>query len=377
MKFLFALGQTPFDSTSGAAQATLHLAVLLAKAGHVVSCLSTSATEGDPPAGLPSGRFSRWGIQFHIIPVSNAQKHSWHHLVGKDYQIHFEQLLGTSPDWLLTFGDDPPDLKRRSRAREKGTRVLFALHNQAYQSRPPAEVDLFLSPSQFLTRSYREHWNKPLPILTHPTPIVPELVCAPEVDPIFVTFVNPQPAKGLLIIVRIAEQLGRHHPEIPFRIVGSRLPAEALLTAAQQHEISLSKFENIYLSENQPDVRSLWQHTRLLLMPSLWEEPAGRLPIEAAMNGAIPLVSDRGGLPEQVASSKFVLSIPSHYQANTKALPSAQEVTPWLESIVAYCRDESLFQEHQQLAKGIQSRHQPEEWMQGFLAGLEKTSAHL
>lgn len=57
MKFLFALGQTPFDSTSGAAQASLHLAVLFAAGGHEVVFLATSRTEGSVAGG--SGG---WGI---------------------------------------------------------------------------------------------------------------------------------------------------------------------------------------------------------------------------------------------------------------------------------------------------------------------------
>ena len=37
--------------------------------------------------------------------------------------------------------------------------------------------------------------------------------------------------------------------------------------------------------------------TRLLLVPSVWAEPFGRVAAEAMINAIPPLVSDRGSLP--------------------------------------------------------------------------------
>lgn len=39
---------------------------------------------------------------------------------------------------------------------------------------------------------------------------------------------------------------------------------------------------------------------RVLLMPSRWPEPFGRIPVEAGISGIPTLVADRGGLPEAV-----------------------------------------------------------------------------
>lgn len=41
-----------------------------------------------------------------------------------------------------------------------------------------------------------------------------------------------------------------------------------------------------------------------LVVPSLWNEPAGRVAFEAGLNGVIPLVANRGGLPEMVDSGQ-------------------------------------------------------------------------
>ena len=47
-------------------------------------------------------------------------------------------------------------------------------------------------------------------------------------------------------------------------------------------------------------MRSVFARTRILLMPSVWEEPFGRLPVEAGAYGIPTLASVRGGLPESV-----------------------------------------------------------------------------
>ncbi|MDV8023654.1 glycosyltransferase family 4 protein [Rhodococcus sp. IEGM 1330] len=45
--------------------------------------------------------------------------------------------------------------------------------------------------------------------------------------------------------------------------------------------------------------------TKLVLVPSAWDEPFGRVAAEALAVGALPLVSNRGGLPEIVAGLDY------------------------------------------------------------------------
>jgi glycosyltransferase involved in cell wall biosynthesis len=40
--------------------------------------------------------------------------------------------------------------------------------------------------------------------------------------------------------------------------------------------------------------------TRILVVPSVWEEPFGRVAPEAMINGIPPLVSNRGSLPHVI-----------------------------------------------------------------------------
>ena len=68
--------------------------------------------------------------------------------------------------------------------------------------------------------------------------------------------------------------------------------------------------------------------TRLLLVPSVWEEPFGRVAAEAMINGVPALVGNRGALP-QVVGGDFaeggggrVLPIPDWMTDQTTRLPT-------------------------------------------------------
>ena len=51
----------------------------------------------------------------------------------------------------------------------------------------------------------------------------------------------------------------------------------------------------------------VFDRTRVLLMPSIWEEPFGRLPVEAGACGIPTLASARGGLPESVGDGGILI----------------------------------------------------------------------
>ncbi len=373
MRIFIAIGQTPFDPTSGAAQATLHLAELLAHAGCEVRCLATSGTEGVCKAELPTGAFHLNRVRYQILSVPAAQKHSWHHLIGREYDACFaKQLDDFRPDFLFTFGDEGPDRTRRKKAATAGVKVVFCLHNGHYQSLQPEMVTAFLAPSRFLADFYRTAWAHPVPIHHLPTPIMPARVIAESHDPVFTTFINPQPAKGLWFMIRLAEQLGLRHPEIPLRIIEGRATAADFLAAAKYSGIDLGGFPNLFFSPNFEDVREVWTTTRVLLVPSVWEEPAGRVAVEAMFNGAVPIVSNRGGLSEQVGSGGRILPIPEILTPESRCLPSAREVEPWLEAIVELSTDERLFTETSKRAMASAHRFTPDLLVPEYLQFLNE-----
>ena len=115
-------------------------------------------------------------------------------------------------DVLAAYGGNPVarDLVRLAKRRD--IPIVFWLHNFSYQD-PAAfkSVDYVVVPSEF-SRQY--HWEKPgLACHTLPNLIDPQRVKAARIDPKYVTFVNPAPAKGVYVFVRIAEQLARRRPD--------------------------------------------------------------------------------------------------------------------------------------------------------------------
>ena len=88
----------------------------------------------------------------------------------------------------------------------------------------------------------------------------------------------------------------------------------------------------------------------VVLMPSLWRESLGRVPIEAMANGVPVLASDRGALPETLGETGFVLTIPERCTRSSGVVPTAQEVAPWV-AIIERLWDEPEFEaEHRRRA---------------------------
>jgi glycosyltransferase involved in cell wall biosynthesis len=108
-----------------------------------------------------------------------------------------------------------------------------------------------------------------------------------------ITMIGPNRVKGIDTFLEIARLL----PGEKFLLVES-WPLNATSRKALGHK--LAALPNVVFSPRVPDVREIYRLTRLLLVPSVWEEGFGRVVIEA-QSCRIPVVaSQRGGLPEAV-----------------------------------------------------------------------------
>ena len=97
---------------------------------------------------------------------------------------------------------------------------------------------------------------------------------------------------------------------------------------------------------NTPDPRDFYRVSRVVLMPSLWRESLGRVPIEAMANGIPVLASDRGALPETLGDAGFVFTIPDRCTPASNVVPTAQEVAPWVAVIERLWDDPEFEAEH-------------------------------
>ena len=120
-------------------------------------------------------------------------------------------------------------------------------------------------------------------------------IMLPKVKPKFdrisrIGFVNRGAKKGEEIVIQLAVK----NPSIQFLIFGDKL------NNVQKDNI----FYLGYLS-NRSELFSLID---IILMPSLWFEPYGRVASEAIWSGKAPLVSNRGGLPEAAPDDFFLVN---------------------------------------------------------------------
>lgn len=327
-RLLLALPQSLFDRSSGAAVSMRHLACLLAQQGWRVHLLCTTASEtGQCARPLPDEDLAGAQLTQITLPAGAAQ--DWAARDGGAFLARAEGLLQQfQPQLLLTFGADPSIERLCRSARARGCRVVLALHNLAYLAQRLPAHDAVLLPSRFMAGRYQGRLHGKVGVL--PPPIWDADVRLTRHDPVFATFVNPEPAKGATLVARLA----RRCPQWPFLLVEGRAGVAQFMACAAQAGVGGEALRNVSRVPGGMRLREVLATTRVVLMPSLVEEAAGRVAAEALANGIPALVSDRGGLPEMVEGAGSVLAVdgpdgPDALEAWGQALDALAEDAAW------------------------------------------------
>jgi glycosyltransferase involved in cell wall biosynthesis len=173
----------------------------------------------------------------------------------------------------------------------------------------------------------------------------------------FVTFINPLEIKGVYVFARIARELARRRPDIPILVTQGRSRFDALTEPAlglAPHLAGQFPIEptrdgrNIitmpFLPDSQSFYPTVYSMTKLLLMPSLWFESFGLVAAEAMLNGIPVLASNRGALPETIGDAGILFDIPAKYTPDTREVATAEEVEPWVETIVRLWDDAAEYE---------------------------------
>jgi glycosyltransferase involved in cell wall biosynthesis len=259
------------------------------------------------------------------------------------------------PQALLTYGGHPAGLELMRRARQRGIPVAFHLHNFAYDDpRAFADVAGLLVPSHYAQRFYARRVGVNATVI--PYPLNARSVVTDHWEPRYVTFVNPQPAKGVTVFARIAAELDRRRPEIPLLVVEGRGTADGLAQAG----LDLSGLQNLNRMANTPDPRDFYRVSRAVLVPSLWRESFGRVAAEALANGIPVLASDRGALPETLGDAGFLFTLPPRCTPTSGQVPTAREVAPSIATIERLSDDPTWENEHRERARREAERWEPE-----------------
>lgn len=325
-RLLLALPQSLFDLGSGAAVSMRLMACQLASSGWQVQAVCTSATEsgrlGLPPVGSrwPSvsrrylapaepGEPPRWqirdsGVDFEVWALPEGTRQDWARLVGAAWERGVvRRLLALQPAVLFTFGADPSDHRIAAAARAAGRAVVLALHNLAYLGRSLPPHDALLLPSAHMAARHAD--VSPGCTGTLPPPMWDADTAVSTHEPVFFTFFNPEPAKGVELVIRLAAL----QPDWPFLVVAGRAGGAEFAATASRLGIDPSKLHNVTVSAGGVPVREVLALARAVLVPSLVEEAAGRVAAEAIANGIPVIVSDSGALPETVTPGGQVVPL--------------------------------------------------------------------
>lgn len=349
------------EFTSGAARSVRTIMEWLAGDGHVCRVLSAAWFEATPGAELgphltqlgiaPRRRavtagcgvldYALAGVWVTVLETRDHTPNAPDRAEARQYFMLLQEILREfRPDLVLTYGNHPVLIGALHAARACGAATVRTVRAYGYEHRAWFDdTDRVLTNSRYVARHYQERIG--LNSTALPSPILWSDVLGPEATRRFLTFVNPSLHKGAALFVRLADMLGRARPDIPILVVQS---GDAAARLGAIDGLDLTRYAQIVVSPPIPDARDLYGLTRLLLVPSVFHEPFGRVAAEAMINGIPALVSDRGALPETVDDGGVVLPVPAWLEPGSCLVPEAAELKPWFEAVTRLWDDPAEYQ---------------------------------
>ncbi len=379
MRFLLVNNHCISDPTAGVTQSLRTIMEWLRDAGHECRILTTARFEARVTFTIDE-HLSQHGVDRTLVASarSKTKRPVIHYQVGgvpvtllltrhhdearpdrreaSQYSALVDELLDQwVPDQVIACNGHPMIFAALAEARKRGITTAFAVRGFGYYERRYfADVDHVFTCSQFLTDVYADK------IGLRSTPLEPPIdwstVVAPVESRAFVTFVHPAPHKGLYLFARLADMLGRRRADIPVLVVQSGHSGGALNTIPG---VDFSRYPQIMAAPAVPTPADYFSLTRILLVPSVWEEPFGRVAAEAMINAIPPIVSNRGSLPHVVGGDVSdggggrVLPIPHWLTADTRRLPTEEDIEPWFRAVCDLWDDETLYQSIAARARAI------------------------
>lgn len=186
--------------------------------------------------------------------------------------------------------------------------------------RHPLSPDIIFSNSKNTAQFVRKKWCRSS-VVVYPIVDFKDYIVKNR-RPVYLTMFNPVKIKGGEIFKRIALEIpeykflaveGWHHlKEKSFgrwdyqkmRLMANAYGEKEVLIP---EEVDLSGIKNIKYIKAVKDVRKIYQKTKILLLPSLWEEASARVIREAMVNGIPVIASDTGGTREVIDKGGIVI----------------------------------------------------------------------
>lgn len=292
-------------------------------------------------------------------------------LRGSDLVRTITGVLGEADfDWALVPSDDPGMLVLSS-VQRRTDRIVYFVHT--LQQLPFGERSFRVSAAATAmigkvaglvsvseaARDYVLRWAGLESELIYPDVYTATPARAPEPSrQRYATLINACTYKGIDILLGLADAL----PGQEFLAVESWGTTERDLG-------ELAARPNITVRPSVDDVEEIYGQTKVLMMPSLWDETFGYACVEAMLRGIPVLAADVAGLREAKLGVDHLLPvrpIPAYGRSTPLALPSAQppaqDLAPWRSALQQLTGDP---EHHRKVSE--QSRTAAE----NFVAGLD------
>lgn len=363
-KIVFFSRMCLLDNTSGAALSVRSFLEALSASG--MDCHSFTASHFDPnreinripilgqKAAEPEALWKRFVIN------RNGVKHSVfltkHTRSGNTSNEELQRFEASWVNWLkinkpkvvITFGGTSFSVRLQQHARSMGAKIIFYLGNAEYDNSDFYQPgDTVICPSEFL----REHYRNTLGLDAH---VLRTIMRHERFDQVsqasvgellyrkkkgFITFMTPIPHKGLTLFARIAKLAFRERPDIKFLVTEGRSSKDWLAKSGYD----LTQFPNVWFMSNHEDVRSIYERTSILLVPSFWQEGFSRSILEAQLSGIPVLATNRGGTAEALNGGGTLFDTPENCLADFMARPDDHYVLDWWGKIQQLLDDDEAY----------------------------------
>lgn len=195
-------------------------------------------------------------------------------------------------DIFIDYNNRQVDWENREKARKLGLKIVYSLRNiRTSLGAEVPKIDGFLVSSEFVANTYKKDGimatNLPLPMIEEDVISLPD-----ERSPRYLVIVNPIIDKGLCLFKAI---IAKHYWrwDIIYKSYG----------------------KNGIIADNPKEI---YKEARVVIMPSIWDEPAGRVIAESMLNGVPVIYSDRGGMRETANGGGVLVHIPKAINKNSK-----------------------------------------------------------